>query len=157
MISWRLTRNICSFNARCRPGRPHHLAPSCRTLAAGVLAAHRPYTSFSTPWNIPTAPKIKMPPSQTNGTAKSKVLVFGAGNFGSCLADHLADSHHEVLVWSRSSNVVQSLNESHRNPEYLKDHTFPDTLKAIGPEFPSPEVIQNMDVLIFAIPTEGVR
>ena len=89
--------------------------------------------------------------------AKSKVLVFGAGNFGSCLADHLADSEHQVFVWSRSPNIVLTLNETHRNPEFFKDHVFPDTLKAIGPEFPSPEVIRSMDVLLFAIPTEGVR
>jgi len=96
-----------------------------------------------------------LPP--TTSSDKSKVLVFGAGNFGSCLADHLADSQHEVFVWSRSPDVVKSLNESHRNIEYLKDHVFPDTLKAIGPEFPSPEVVRSMDVLLFAIPTEGVR
>lgn len=88
---------------------------------------------------------------------KSKVLVFGAGNFGSCLADHLADSQHEVVVWSRSPEVVKSLNETHRNTEYLTDHVFPESLRAIGPEFPSPEVVRGMDVLLFAIPTEGVR
>lgn len=94
---------------------------------------------------------------QVSPSARSKVLVFGAGNFGSCLADHLAHSEHEVFVWSRSPNVVKSLNETHRNPEYLQDHTFPAGLKAIGPEFPSPEVVRDMDVLLFAIPTEGVR
>lgn len=87
----------------------------------------------------------------------SKVLVFGAGNFGSCLADHLADSSHDVVVWSRSPEIVQHLNESHRNPEFLQDHVFPDSLKAVGPEFPSTELIRQMDVLLFAIPTEGVR
>ncbi|THH33491.1 hypothetical protein EUX98_g682 [Antrodiella citrinella] len=77
-----------------------------------------------------------------NHSDKSKVLVFGAGNFGSCLADHLADSQHEVVVWSRSPEVVKSLNETHRNTEYLTDHVFPETLKAIGPGFPSPEVVR---------------
>lgn len=88
---------------------------------------------------------------------KSKVLVFGAGNFGSCLADHLGDSLHTVYMWSRSEQLVQHFNEHHRNLEYLKDHTFPDSVKAIGPEFLSEDVIRNVDVLLFAIPTEGVR
>jgi len=88
---------------------------------------------------------------------KSKVLIFGAGNFGSCLGDHLADSSHDVLVWSRSPQIVDSLNNTHRNPEFLLDHVFPDCLKAVGPEFPSAELVQDMDVLLFAIPTEGVR
>ncbi|CAL1695194.1 unnamed protein product [Somion occarium] len=98
-----------------------------------------------------------MPHSQVDLEGKSKVLVFGAGNFGSCLADHLADSLHEVYVWSRSENIVKILNSQHRNPEFLTDHVFPDGLKAVGPEFPSAALIQEMDVLLFAIPTEGVR
>lgn len=88
---------------------------------------------------------------------KSKVLVFGAGNFGSCLADHLGDSSHDVLMWSRSENLVKHFNAHHRNPEFLKDHVFPDCVQAVGPEFPSAEMIQNADVLLFAIPTQGVR
>ena len=99
----------------------------------------------------------KMSLAYTVSSGKSKVLVFGAGNFGSCLADHLADSSHDVLVWSRSPEIVQHLNQFHRNPEFLQDHVFPDSLKAVGPEFPSEELIRQMDVLLFAIPTEGVR
>lgn len=98
-----------------------------------------------------------MPHSQVDLGKKSKVLVFGAGNFGSCLADHLADSLHDVFVWSRTKEIVDTLNATHRNPEFLKDHAFPENLKAVGPEFPSPELVQEMDVLLFAIPTEGVR
>ena len=88
---------------------------------------------------------------------KSKILVFGAGNFGSCLADHLGDSSHSVYMWSRTESLVKHFNEYHRNPEALQDHEFSDSITAVGPEFPSAEMIQNMDVLLFAIPTEGVR
>ncbi|TFY63123.1 hypothetical protein EVJ58_g3437 [Rhodofomes roseus] len=87
---------------------------------------------------------------------RSKVLVFGAGNFGSCLADHLADSSHTVFLWSRYENAVRQINETHRS-DVFKDHVFPDTVKAVGPEFPSRELIKSVDVLLFAIPTEGVR
>ena len=97
-----------------------------------------------------------MPSSQQHGN-KSKVLVFGAGNFGSCLADHLGDSSHTVYMWSRSEKIVSHFNKYHRNPEALQDHEFSDSITAVGPGFPSAEMIQNMDVLLFAIPTEGVR
>ncbi|KZT30733.1 NAD-dependent glycerol-3-phosphate dehydrogenase [Neolentinus lepideus HHB14362 ss-1] len=97
-----------------------------------------------------------MPPSSVSHK-KFKVLVFGAGNFGSCLADHLGDSGHDVCMWSRSADLVKTFNETHHNPECLKDHVFPSTIKAIGPEFPSADVTKSMDVLLFAIPTEGVR
>ena len=88
---------------------------------------------------------------------KSKVLVFGAGNFGSCLADHLGDSSHTVYMWSRSEKLVSHFNQYHRNPEALQDHEFAESITAVGPEFPSADLVRGMDVLLFAIPTEGVR
>ncbi|RPD82676.1 NAD-dependent glycerol-3-phosphate dehydrogenase [Lentinus tigrinus ALCF2SS1-7] len=97
-----------------------------------------------------------MLPHQNHGK-KSKVLVFGAGNFGSCLADHLEDSSHSVYMWSRSGDQVKYFNQYHRNPEALQDHEFAESITAVGPEFPSAEMVQSMDVLLFAIPTEGVR
>ncbi|KAF8832172.1 hypothetical protein HHX47_DHR1000894 [Lentinula edodes] len=87
----------------------------------------------------------------------SKVLVFGAGNFGSCLADHLGDSDHNVYLWSRQEEVVKSLNEVHRNPIYLKDHQFSVNITAVGPELPGKTLIDDMDVLLFAIPTQFLR
>ena len=88
---------------------------------------------------------------------KVKVCVLGSGNFGSCLADHLGDSDHEVLLWSRSEAQVKYFNEHHRNLNYLKDHVFPNTITAIGPELPSAETLATLDVLLFSIPTEGLR
>ena len=88
---------------------------------------------------------------------KSKILVFGAGNFGSCLADHLGNSDHEVFIWSREAQFVEYFNEHHRNPDYLKGHQFSTNIRAVGPEIPSKELMKPMDVLLFAIPTQGVR
>lgn len=90
-------------------------------------------------------------------TPKSKVLVLGSGNFGSCLADHLGDSEHEVSLWSRHASFVEYFNAHRRNPTYLKDHTFPANIRAVGPGIPDREMIQQMDVLLFAIPTQGLR
>lgn len=83
--------------------------------------------------------------------------MLGAGHFGCCLADHLADSDHGVLLWSRSADVVKSLNETHKHPNYLTDHVFPESIKAIGPELPDSEMLNSADVILFAIPTPGLR
>ncbi|KAF7799293.1 hypothetical protein EIP86_010525 [Pleurotus ostreatoroseus] len=112
----------------------------------------RSRTRLVRPSNFPISP---LPHSMT--AEKSKVLIFGAGNFGSCLADHLGDSAHDVWLWSRIPEQVEFFNKHHRNPDVLQDHVFPDCIKAIGPEFPSEEVVQKADVLLFAIPTQGVR
>lgn len=100
--------------------------------------------------------EFPLPPSFAEDMSRSNVLVFGAGNFGSCLADHLADSSHSVSLWSRDESVVRQINETHRS-DVFQDHVFPDTVNAVGPDFPSQELIRSVDVLLFAIPTEGVR
>ena len=90
-------------------------------------------------------------------TGASKVLIFGSGNFGSCLASHLGDSQHDVYMWAREEKIVTYFNEHRRNPVYLKDHEFPKTITAVGPELPTKEFIKEMDVVLFAIPTQFLR
>ncbi|KAI3621956.1 glycerol-3-phosphate dehydrogenase [Moniliophthora roreri] len=90
-------------------------------------------------------------------TDPSKVLILGAGNFGSCLADHLGDSQHEVYLWAREETVVKHFNQYHRNPNYLQDHHFSTNIKAVGPEMPGRDLINEMDVVLFAIPTQFLR
>lgn len=112
----------------------------------------RPRTRIVRPSNFQITP---LP--HTMSTEKSTVLIFGAGNFGSCLADHLGDSAHDVWLWSRIPEQVEFFNKHHRNPDVLQDHVFPDCIEAVGPEFPSPELVQKADVLLFAVPTQAVR
>lgn len=95
--------------------------------------------------------------SKPQPAQNSKVLIFGAGNFGSCLASHLGDSQHDVYMWAREENIVKHFNLHHRNPVYLVDHVFPSTITAVGPNMPDRELINNVDVLLFAIPTQFLR
>lgn len=101
--------------------------------------------------------RFLMPSPTRSFSEPSKVLILGAGNFGSCLADHLGDSDHDVFLWSRQEEVVKSLNDTHRNPAYLKDHLFSPNITAVGPELPGKELVNRMDVLLFAIPTQFLR
>lgn len=95
--------------------------------------------------------------SKGQPSQNSKVLVFGAGNFGSCLASHLGDSGHDVYMWARDESIVKHFNIHHRNPMYLRDHQFPTNITAVGPDLPSKEFMDGMDVLLFAIPTQFLR
>lgn len=106
----------------------------------------RPFLRSLAMYNAKTQPK-----------GPSKVLVFGAGNFGSCLASHLGDSQHDVYIWAREERIVTHFNKYHRNAAYLKDHVFPESITAVGPALPSEEFMENMDVLLFAIPTQFLR
>ena len=96
-------------------------------------------------------------PSQQDPSKKSKVLIFGAGNFGSCLADHLGDSQHDVYMWSRKKALVTHFNLYHRNTHYLTDHIFSPNIQAVGPDLPGQDLLERMNVLLFAIPTQGLR
>jgi glycerol-3-phosphate dehydrogenase len=60
-------------------------------------------------------------------------------------------------MWSREKSVVDYFNEHHKNPQYLKGHCFPNTIRAVGPDLPGSDFIKRIDVLLFAIPTQGLR
>jgi glycerol-3-phosphate dehydrogenase len=60
-------------------------------------------------------------------------------------------------MWSREKSVVEYFNEHHKNPHYLKDHSFPHTICAVGPDLPGAGFVKGMDVLLFAVPTQGLR
>lgn len=55
-----------------------------------------------------------------------------AGNFGTCLAYHLANVDHVVNIYARDQNVVESINVNHKNPKYLTAVVLPPKLSAIN-------------------------
>ena len=52
--------------------------------------------------------------------------------------------------------MAESLNRVHRNPKYLTEHTFDERIKAFSGELGDVE-IKGKDVLLFAVPTQGLR
>ncbi|KAF7347632.1 Glycerol-3-phosphate dehydrogenase [NAD(+)] [Mycena venus] len=101
--------------------------------------------------------RFTMPTSKPQPESNSKVLILGAGNFGSCLAEHLGDSDHRVFLWSREAKVVEHFNLHHKNTKYLTEHNFSKNITAVGPDLPDGDFINEMDVLLFAIPTQFLR
>ncbi|KAG8834351.1 hypothetical protein FRC17_009119 [Serendipita sp. 399] len=81
----------------------------------------------------------------------------GTSYIGPADNHHLADAGSNVILWSRSPEVVRSMNEERKNVRYLKDHTFSSNITAIGPDFPSKKVVSGVDVVLFAIPTQNLR
>ncbi|KAJ6575360.1 glycerol-3-phosphate dehydrogenase [Mycena capillaripes] len=116
------------------------------------------FRAFTTASPISPYPfRFTMCASKPQPAANSKVLILGAGNFGSCLAEHLGDSDHRVFLWSREADVVKHFNLHHKNLKYLPEHDFSKNISAVGPDLPDGDFINEMDVLLFAIPTQFLR
>ena len=59
-----------------------------------------------------------------------KVTVFGAGAWGTTLAQVLSDAGNEVLLWARNQDVVSEINNKHTNNQYLTGVQLPFNLTA---------------------------
>jgi len=63
--------------------------------------------------------------------APIKIAVMGAGSWGTTFAKVLADdSNNEVVLWARRDDVVEEINEEHRNGDYLPGIKLPLNLSA---------------------------
>ncbi|KAI8619350.1 6-phosphogluconate dehydrogenase [Chytriomyces sp. MP71] len=85
----------------------------------------------------------------------TNVLVIGAGNFGTCLADHLAALGNNVTIYARDQTVVDGINNDHRNIKYMSDVLLTESLRATSQL--DETVIASVSVIIFSIPTQHMR
>lgn len=85
---------------------------------------------------------------------KKKVVVLGAGSWGTALAMVLADNNHEVRLWSHNPSQVDEINSQHTNHKYLPDIHLPEGITAFASLNDS---IQDINVVILAVPTKAIR
>jgi len=88
-------------------------------------------------------------------SSPSQVLVLGAGNYGTCLAQHLAEQGHQVVIWSRSPDVVLEINTKRKNPKYLSHITLSSRIRAINNV--DDETLAKCGYLIISTPTQSMR
>ena len=84
----------------------------------------------------------------------SKVTVFGAGAWGSTMAQVLSDAGNEVLLWGRSEDVIAEINSSHTNAKYLGSHALPESLHATTD---LAEAFNFSEIYVLAIPAQQLR
>jgi len=93
------------------------------------------------------------------GSARS-VAVLGAGSWGTTFAKILADAagaagvERSIRLWGRRSEVVDQINGTHRNVQYLKDTVLPASITSsvdVG------SVLSGADLVVLAVPAQSLR
>jgi len=83
-----------------------------------------------------------------------RVGVVGAGSWGTTLADLLAGNGHQVHLWAREPEVVESINTRHENEVFLAGARLSDALEARAT---IAEVVGNAELVVSATPSHAVR
>lgn len=82
------------------------------------------------------------------------IAVLGGGSFGTALADISATNGHNVRLWMRSAEQVNSINTCHVNQRYLPEFTINPAVTASTDLH---QVVADADVVFIAIPSKSFR
>ena len=83
-----------------------------------------------------------------------RIAVIGAGSWGTALAIVAARAGHEVSLWSRNLDVVESVNSTHNNPNYLSSAEIPTRVKATNDLSRS---FAGASLVVLATPSHAIR
>jgi glycerol-3-phosphate dehydrogenase (NAD(P)+) len=82
------------------------------------------------------------------------VAVLGAGSWGTALAKLLADKGNATNIWSHRADLVQQINEEHRNLRYLAHAELPHNLVASAD---LEEALRNAELVVSVVPSHALR
>jgi glycerol-3-phosphate dehydrogenase (NAD(P)+) len=85
-----------------------------------------------------------------------KILVIGAGAWGTALAVSSA-SRHQVTLWARDAALVKNLQASRVNARYLPGVALPESLVLQGGDVPLAQAVAGQDLVILATPVSAAR
>src|SRR6187402_3509754 len=85
-----------------------------------------------------------------------KILVIGAGAWGTALAVSSA-SRHQVTLWARDAAQLAGLKSEHTNARYLPGIALPAALALQGGDTPLAQALDGQDLIILATPVSAAR
>lgn len=83
-----------------------------------------------------------------------KVAVMGAGSWGTAFALVVCDSGHDVWLWARRAELARSVNQYHRNPDYLTGVELPKQVRATAD---AEEAMAGAQFVVLAVPSQSLR
>ena len=84
----------------------------------------------------------------------TRIAIIGAGSWGTALAVVAARAGHSVQLWSRSAEVVSSINERRVNAGYLTSTSIPENVNATGDMHAA---LHEATMVLLAAPSHAVR
>lgn len=89
------------------------------------------------------------------GRLGERILVLGSGNFGTCLAQHLAEKGYRVTLWTRSEDQARAINQTRQNPKYLSSVSLSERITAT--HVIDGQLMEQASVVLQVIPTQAMR
>ncbi len=83
-----------------------------------------------------------------------RIAVIGAGSWGSTLANLLAQAGHQVAIWAREAEVVESINRTHVNELFLPGKPLHLEVRA---HREIPPAVRGAEIVVSAAPSHAVR
>lgn len=84
----------------------------------------------------------------------TRVAVFGTGSWGTAFAMILADAGCEVTLWARRPEVVDAVNNTRSNPDYLPGVELPSSVRATTDPA---EAARDAEFTVITIPSQTLR
>ena len=83
-----------------------------------------------------------------------RVVVAGAGSWGTTVANLLAGKGLDVRLWAREADVATAITRAGQNPRYLPGITLHPRLRGVSA---LGEALSDADLAVFAIPAQSLR
>ncbi|MFJ3580757.1 NAD(P)H-dependent glycerol-3-phosphate dehydrogenase [Streptomyces sp. NPDC090127] len=84
----------------------------------------------------------------------TKAAVFGTGSWGTAFGMVLADAGCEVTLWGRRAELVEAVNTTRTNPDYLPGVELPANVRATTDPA---EAARDADFTVLVVPSQTLR
>ena len=83
-----------------------------------------------------------------------RIVVLGAGSWGTALAIHCARVGHDVRLWGRDPALIDQIVATRRNPRYLADAPIGSAVQATSS---LAVALEGEPIVIATVPSHGMR
>ncbi|MFE2848113.1 NAD(P)H-dependent glycerol-3-phosphate dehydrogenase [Streptomyces scopuliridis] len=84
----------------------------------------------------------------------TRVAVYGAGSWGTAFSMILADAGCEVSLWGRRPGLIDAINRTRSNPDYLPGVTLPSGITATAD---AAQAAKGADVAVLTVTAQTLR